>query len=663
MRDVTFETNGQFVLKNITFNIELVIDGLLPYRNYEIYIEGMDNETSNSSNVITVRTLTDRPSTAPTYLTASAINPITVRLKWIPPSRETQNGILLRYSILYSRTDRDIEQEVLVSASLQSHDVTNLAAYTDYTFRVAAVTSAGTGVYCEYVSARTMESIPTASPVIIFLAKSPTFISLLVRPPNNLEEVNGIITFYEVTYNGNDVDTEVRSFVSRPDSVKYYLTPVNANLTGLEEGVVYDIEARIHTSVGGGPYSPFVSISTTETAPTGPPTQFSILILLSTSLTLSWSPPELNLQNGNIIGYLVHCHGLLVDTEERNFTTRSALTNLTNLEEGALYEVTVCAFTKAGVGPCIEIVNRTREIPPSQFPQNIEVEVSGSTSLLVIWDPLSLTEENGVILRYSIIAVGRGHDTTVYELNANSTATYSTVENLEEANEYSVSVSAVNSAGTGPYSTAVTAITNEDSPSSAPEGVFGVGTETLILLIWNAPTAIDRNGEITQYEVMYFGAKIDKSKHTRISIEKRSIITGLNAGEMYHIKVRAYTSEGPGPYSQIISVKTDEIPPTASPTNLTLIPLSHSEIRVSWQEPPLSGRNGAISGYDLFMSLGSDRNQEEIIQISANMKIYTTRNLQSNTTYSVKIRARTLPGPGPFSLLIIATTPVKSRAV
>ena len=655
-RGITFEANREFVLKSSTDNFELEISQLLPYRKYEIYVQGQVNATSNLSNVIIVRTLTDRPSSPPTHLTASAINPITVRLEWIQLGRETINGVQTQYSIIFSRTDRNAEHELLVSANLQSYDVTSLDEYTNYTFKIAAVNSAGTGVYSGYVSAQTMESIPTASPVILFLTKSPNSISLQLRPPNNRDDINGVITFYQLTYNGNGVDTEERSLECRPDSVDNYLTPVSANVTALEEGVEYNMKARIYTSVGGGPYSSFVAISTTETAPAGPPLLFSILILLSTSLTLSWSPPELNLQNGVIMGYVVHYHGLIVDIEERNFTTVSAVTNLTRLEEGALYEITICAFTQAGVGPCLEVVNRTREIPPSQSPQNVEVEVSGSTSLLVTWDPLSPIEENGVILRYSVVVVGRSHDTEVYELSTNSTAAYFTVGNLEEANEYSVSVSAVNSAGTGPYSTGVTAVTNEDIPSAAPEGVFGVGTETLILLIWDPPTAIDRNGEITKYEVMYFGVSVDKTKLLMSTTKLRAVISNLNPGDIYQIKIRAYTSQGPGPFSVIIPVKTYESTPTSPPKNITLIPMSSTQIRVTWQEIPLKHKNGVIRGCDISISQFNSTNDEVIVPIREEVKTYTIKNLEPSTSYSVRIRGRTQPGPGPYSQPISAAT-------
>ena len=249
----------------------------------------------------------------------------------------------------------------------------------------------------------------------------------------------------------------------------------------LMEGVEYNIKARIHTSVGGGPYSSFISVTTTETAHSGTPLHVQFDGLYPTKLDFSWMPPDLELQNGIITGYLIQYHGLLVDTDEHNHTTTNRNVIISNLEEGSAYEISICAFTDAGMGPCLEVVNRTEEIAPGQTLQNVSVEVSGSTSILVSWDHMLPEEENGIILYYLIIIEGRGFDSSVYMGYANSTATYFIIEHLEEANEYSVRLCAGNNAGNGPYSDSIQVETYEDVPSAAPQGVFGISnTNTCI---------------------------------------------------------------------------------------------------------------------------------------------------------------------------------------
>ena len=655
IRDVTFLPLENFLMRNTTNNWALQISDLLPYRTYELYIIAVDSETTNTSNTITVQTLTGIPSTSPS-LTAFSTNAITIRLNITLPSKETRNGIIIGYSILYSRVDSTEHIEINITEA--SYDAYNLQPFIEYHFKAAAITSAGTGVYTEDVYVRTMESIPTGFPEIILIEKSPKAILLQLIPPEEVEEINGVIISYSVKYTGIIIDTSERIITFLVNST-YYLTPIEGNLTDLEEGVEYNIQARISTSVGGGPYSSAVTVTTIETAPTGPPLQFRIILQLPTILTLYWTHPELQLQNGVITGYLVHYHGLSIDTEERNFTTQSVFVNLTNLEEGALYEIAVCALNRAGEGPCVELTNRTREIPPEHPPQNVQVEVNGSTSLLVCWDSLLKREENGIIVSYVITAVGQGYDTGVYEWTANSTSRCYSCENLQEANEYRVSMSAVNSAGTGPFSSAVVIVSEEDIPSSAPVGLFGVGTENLILLVWDPPRDIDRNGEIVNYEVLIFGTSVNRTRTHMFTLKLRIIINDLCPGDTYNIRIRAYTLLGAGPYSRIMTVDTDETTPSAPPTNVTLTPVYPALIIVAWQEPPLAHRNGAITGYDISL-LSNGTSLAAYTHVGELTRAYTFRDTLANSTYSVRVRARTIPGVGPYSDAISTTTYGKS---
>ena len=308
------------------------------------------------------------------------------------------------------------------------------------------------------------------------------------------------------------------------------------------------------------------------------------------------------------------------------------------------------------MGPCLEVVNRTEEIAPRQTPQNVAVEVSGSTSILVSWNHLLPEEENGIILFYLIIIEGRGFDSSVYRRHANSTATYFIVEDLQEANEYSVRLCAVNKAGNGPYSDVILVETYEDVPSAAPQRLFGISNTNIIIIIWIPPSQMERNGAITHYQVTYHGMRIDRKVHSLNETFVRSVISNLHEGETYQLKVRAYTSQGPGPYSPIVLVKTLEREPTAPPRNFTIAHVSSSFIRVVWQEPLLTEQNGVIIGYDISIEVTSTHSEESVVRIENIVRSYTLRNLDFNTRYSMKIRAVTQPGAGPYSATIIATT-------
>ena len=80
---------------------------------------------------------------------------------------------------------------------------------------------------------------------------------------------------------------------------------------------------------------------------------------------------------------------------------------------------------------------------------------------------------------------------------------------------------------------------------------------------WSEVPAIDRNGIITQYEVVYepletFGGQLV----TRTNITDNStfeiLLENLQEYVQYNIRVRAYTQVGDGPFSSTITIRTSQ---------------------------------------------------------------------------------------------------------
>ena len=99
------------------------------------------------------------------------------------------------------------------------------------------------------------------------------------------------------------------------------------------------------------------------------------------------------------------------------------------------------------------------------------------------------------------------------------------------------------------------------APASAPENVMLVViSSTEIQVSWTEVPEIDRNGIITMYEVMYeplmtFGELTPATVNTtNLTI----IVDGLEEYVEYNISIRAYTSVGPGPYSEEVTNRTFE---------------------------------------------------------------------------------------------------------
>ena len=86
-------------------------------------------------------------------------------------------------------------------------------------------------------------------------------------------------------------------------------------------------------------------------------------------------------------------------------------------------------------------------------------------------------------------------------------------------------------------------------------------SSTEILVTWDPVPAIDQNGIITTYEVLYqpmetFNDTI--SSNLMISNQTSILIADLQESVLYNISVRAYTSVGEGPFSEEVLAMTFE---------------------------------------------------------------------------------------------------------
>ncbi len=86
-------------------------------------------------------------------------------------------------------------------------------------------------------------------------------------------------------------------------------------------------------------------------------------------------------------------------------------------------------------------------------------------------------------------------------------------------------------------------------------------SSTTIEVTWDIVPPIDQNGIITMYEVLYqpletFNGAI--MTQTMNVTERSANLTDLKEFVNYNLSVRAYSSEGAGPYSEEVTVMTPE---------------------------------------------------------------------------------------------------------
>ena len=86
-----------------------------------------------------------------------------------------------------------------------------------------------------------------------------------------------------------------------------------------------------------------------------------------------------------------------------------------------------------------------------------------SFNITVQWGPVNCKEQNGDItgywVRYGVLSSGEG-DRNVVMVTVDSNGGRYEITGLNASTSYSIEVAAVNSAGTGPYSSPITETTN-----------------------------------------------------------------------------------------------------------------------------------------------------------------------------------------------------------
>ena len=79
-----------------------------------------------------------------------------------------------------------------------------------------------------------------------------------------------------------------------------------------------------------------------------------------------------------------------------------------------------------------------------------------------------------------------------------------------------------------------------------------------LIIRWETLSISNRKGAIIAYEVNYVGDEFDTNIHSvNVSGSVNSLIlSGLEEYVVYDVKIRAYTSVGPGPFSANLSERT-----------------------------------------------------------------------------------------------------------
>ena len=99
---------------------------------------------------------------------------------------------------------------------------------------------------------------------------------------------------------------------------------------------------------------------------------------------------------------------------------------------------------------------------------------------------------------------------------------------------------------------------------------------------------------------------------------------------------------------------TTSIEPAVAPQNIEVFTLSSTVIVATWEEVPAIDQNGVITEYEVRINQSTfdEISLGDFAVINASIMALAWENLEEFVDYSIRIRAFTSVGPGPFSVVV-----------
>ena len=455
-----------------------------------------------------------------------------VAVAWQPPDGDGGSDIT-GYVVQWSDDEFDQSvEEGRVGPGVSEYLVDRLTNGREYSLRVQAVNGVGGGPW-----ALSGPVTPATVPGVPGNAMLEVRDAALVASWTALDDGGSDIESYWVVWSIDDQreETDPKATVPGGESSR--------RIGGLVNGTEYWVWVQAVNGVGAGPWS-----SPQSAAPARPPTAPQNVETEPDdgAATVSWEEPT-TVGGADVTSYLVQWS---ID-DQREDTDPAATVGgdvfsyrITGLVNGTEYKVWVSAENAGGVGPPGETVAQPRTVPGP--PASLALAAMAGT-LLASWD--APDDDGGADVTSYLVQwniEGQGSETGGQETISEQRIQ---ISDLMFGVTYTVSVSAVNPAGTG---AAVSASLLVDSAPGAPRSGSVVVRNGVLEVYWEAPAAAGATA-ITGYRVAWKapGESYDSSdcSFRRIEVSAGApygVIGPLVNSTTYSIQVVAVNESGPG---------------------------------------------------------------------------------------------------------------------
>uniref|UniRef100_A0A8C2IE29 Receptor-type tyrosine-protein phosphatase S n=1 Tax=Cyprinus carpio TaxID=7962 RepID=A0A8C2IE29_CYPCA len=599
----------------------LTIPGLTPNKTYYIKVLAFtsvgDGPLSSDLQIIAK---TGVPS-QPTDFKGEAKSETSILLSWNPPTQTGQDNQIIGYELLYKKGD-DKEEKRVSFEPTTTYLLKDLKPFTTYTFQLAARSKHGIGAYTNEISAETPQTRSRVTKVgSVALGSAPV-------PPCTICEFDlSFLPPYE------------KSVTSLPILFFFLISDIPPEkfhylLENLEKWTEYRVTVSAHTEAGEGPESLPQLIRTEEDVPSGPPRKVEVEAVNSTCVKVLWRSPVPSRQHGQIRGYQVHYVRMVNGEPVGHPVIKDMLIDdaqelvLTDLHAETMYSVTVAAYTTKGDGARSKpkLVTTTGAVPEKP---RLMVSPTNMGTALLQWHPP--TNTYGLLQGYRL-RFGRKDVEPLTVIEFSERENHYTTKEIHKGASYTFRLSARNRVGFG-EETVKEITTPEDTPAGYPQGIVAESsTTTTIQVSWQPVALAERNGAVIKYALQYKDINSPRSPSELFITAPESTVTldGLKADTTYDIKMCAFTSKGPGPYSPSVQFRTQPINQVFA-KNFHVRAAMKTSVLLTWEIP--ENYNPAQPFTILY-----DNGQSVEVDGKLTQKLIT--NLQPETQYSFLLTNR-----------------------
>ena len=611
------------------------LGGLTNWVGYDVQVRAENSEGTGPWSATTTGTPGNLPS-APTIVKLFDI-PGYFQVDWSAPADNGGAAIIDYYIRLTRGAGTRVYDDFWEPGDPLAQGFEAPGSSTEFGVEVRAVNPAGPGPWSVMV---TFTTGSISAPVMV--AGSPGDGQILVTWQAPDKGADGITT-YDLRYIRSDAEKSVGANWFLGEG-KWSSGPLQYTITGLDNGVEYDVQVRAVRGLVRGPWSASTTatLGTTLASPT-----INSLTPSDGALVVAWSAPA-NSGDASITGYdLRYIRSDESNKADANWTVKAGIWSsgalqytLGGLDNGVGYNLHVRGVNSVGAGAWSSSASGTPLTVPGRARSTISV-TPGDELLTVMWSA-PVDDGGSKITGYDLRYISRdapNKDDANWTVQAgvwSSGALRYDLAGLTNGVGYEVQVRGVNSVGAGAWS--ASGIGKPRTTPEAPSINSLTPGEGTLAVAWSAP-GDDGGADITSYGLRYIrsdapdkaDANWTEEQDAGSSASLEYTITGLTNGVEYAVRVIAVNDVGDGPPSDEATATPRETTPPELATSTvdgTTLTLTYDEALDENSEPSsdafsvtVGGAGRAIDGVSekadtVTLTLASAVTAEETVTVS-----------------------------------------------